>query len=423
MTEIPRVGVIDSSVALVTEGYEFISRRCDRLGTDVFETRLRLEPTICMRGHEAARLFYDEARFERKDAAPGRLRKTLFGEGGVQGLDDEEHRRRKAMFMSMMTPHRIDELVELVREAWRRRIPVWARTPGVVTLKHEAGAVLTEAVHAWAGVPLDPSEIGPSDWHLQGMIVGGAGLGPRYLWGRWSRARGDRAAEELIERTRAGVITPPAGTALEVIASHRDLDGALLDPAVAGVELLNVLRPTVAIDRYLVFAALALHRHPQWRARLGEADDATLERFVQEVRRTSPFFPFTAARVRDGFEWQGYRFPTGRLVLLDLFGTNHDPRRWDDPTAFRPERFEAWDGDAFDLIPQGGGDHDHGHRCAGEWITIEVMKAVVAELTRSMRYRVPDQDLRVARGRLPALPRSGFVIDQVASLPVGAAVR
>lgn len=422
MTEIPRVGAVDSSVALVTEGYEFISRRCDRLGTDLFEARLRLEPTICMRGHEAARLFYDESRFQRKDAAPARLRKTLFGEGGVQGLDGEEHRRRKAMFMSMMTPDRVDELVELVRAAWRRRIPMWARA-SEVTLKQEAAAVLTESVHAWAGVPLDRSDIGRNDWHLQGMIVGGAGLGPRYLRGRWSRERGNRAAKELIERTRAGAITPPDGTALQVIAFHRDLDGALLDPAVAGVELLNVLRPTVAIDRYLVFAALALHRHPQWRERLAAADDATLERFVQEVRRTAPFFPFTAARVRDGFEWRGYRFPGDRLALLDLFGTNHDPKRWHDPTAFRPERFETWEGSAFDLIPQGGGHHDHGHRCAGEWITIAVMKAVVEELTSSMRYRVPEQDLRVARGRLPALPRSCFVIDQVASLPIGAVAR
>jgi fatty-acid peroxygenase len=208
-----------------------------------------------------------------------------------------------------------------------------------------------------------------------------------------------------------------------VIASHRDHEGNLLDPAVAGVELLNVLRPTVAVDRYLVFAALALHEHPEWRERLRDADDATLEWFVQEVRRTAPFFPFTAARVREGFEWRGYWFPAGRLVLLDLFGTCHDPTRWDDPTAFRPERFETWDGSPFDLIPQGGGDHDHGHRCAGEWITIGLLKTIVAELTRSMSYRVPEQDLRVPRGRIPALPRSGFVIDQVAATSVGAAAR
>ena len=31
----------------------------------------------------------------------------------------------------------------------------------------------------------------------------------------------------------------------------------------AAVELLNVLRPTVAVDRFIVFAALALHRHPE----------------------------------------------------------------------------------------------------------------------------------------------------------------
>lgn len=82
-----------------------------------------------------------------------------------------------------------------------------------------------------------------------------------------------------------------------------------------------------------------------------------------------------AGGVRERFEWNGYEFPAGRRVLLDLFGTNHDPVVWSDPEEFRPERLRAWDGSPFNFIPQRGGIHDTNHRRAGEWITVALMKA------------------------------------------------
>ncbi len=52
-----------------------------------------------MTGPEAARLFYDPSRFERRDATPAAFRKTLLGEGGVQDLDGEAHWHRKQMLI------------------------------------------------------------------------------------------------------------------------------------------------------------------------------------------------------------------------------------------------------------------------------------------------------------------------------------
>ena len=53
--------------------------------------------------------------------------------------------------------------------------------------------------------------------------------------------------------------------ALEVIARFRGRDGGQLPPDMAAVELLNILRPTVAVHRYVTFAALALHQYPATR--------------------------------------------------------------------------------------------------------------------------------------------------------------
>ncbi|MFI2712798.1 cytochrome P450 [Micromonospora sp. NPDC018662] len=411
MSTMPSDRSPDSTLAYLREGYRFVGARCDRYGSDVVQTRLLLEPTICLRGREAAELFYDEERFVRRGAMPMRGQRTLTGVGGVQGLDGAAHRARKAMFMSMMTPAAVRRLGQLFDDEWRARIPVWAER-GPVVLYDEVARLLTRAVWAWAGVPLAEADARRRTAEMHAMIEGPSVLGPKHWRGLLGRRRAERWAGALVERARSGALPAPDGSALRVVAEHRDERGQPLPRRIAAVELLNVLRPTVAVDRYVVFAALALHDHPHWRDRVRDDDDAT-EQFVQEVRRYYPFFPVAAARVRRSFEWRGYAFPQGRRVLLDLYGTNHHPGLWPEPERFRPERFAGWRDDPFGLVPQGGGDHDTGHRCAGEWITIELMKRAVANLTGAMSYRVPPQDLALDLGTMPALPPSGLVVDGV----------
>jgi fatty-acid peroxygenase len=46
---------LDRTLALALDGYEFIGKRCQRHGPDLFQTRLLLQPTICVQGADAAR--------------------------------------------------------------------------------------------------------------------------------------------------------------------------------------------------------------------------------------------------------------------------------------------------------------------------------------------------------------------------------
>jgi fatty-acid peroxygenase len=396
----------------VLGGYEFVSRRCARYGSDVFETRLLAEPTVCMRGAAAARVFYDAARFRRAGAVPARVQKTLLGVGGVQGLDGEAHRRRKALFMSLMSPSAVTRLGDFVAELWRDRLEEWERADRIV-LYDEVGPVLCHAVHLWAGVPITPGQVPGRTNDLRAMIEAPAAVGPPHRRGRSARRRAEHGLGTLVKRVRAGTSAAPEGSAAQVVSAYRDPEGQLLDGRVAAVELLNLLRPTVAVDRFITFAALALHAHPQWRRRLRGGDGREAELFVQEVRRFYPFFPMQAARVRTTFDWQGVHFPVGRRVLLDLYGTDHHPQLWEDPDRFDPDRFRSGHRGSYDFIPQGGGNHHAGHRCPGEWITIELMKRAVTILTGEMDYDVPDQDLRVSLRRMPTLPTSRFLIANV----------
>src|SRR5690606_5807009 len=135
---------------------------------------------------------------------------------------------------------------------------------------------------------------------------------------------------------------------------------------------------------FIVYLVLAMHEHPQWGARLRKAvngsrqpdkTDEMVRCFVQEVRRFYPFFPAVPAIVREDFTWRGQTFEAGTRVLLDRHGTNHDPRRWDQPEVFNPMRFHSRAIDAYEFIPQGPGDYAANHRCAGETLTIALMES------------------------------------------------
>ncbi|MGV3556840.1 cytochrome P450 [Larkinella arboricola] len=383
MRNIPRISAWSSAVGLAREGFPFIYNRCRRFQSDLFEIKVPFLKVLCMSGPEASRIFYDPERFVRQGAIPKRIQRTLFGEKGVQTLDDAAHRRRKELFMSIMTPENIQRLSDVIHEHWRMAIRKWA---------------------------------GPAGQFWERVDAFGA-VGLRHLRGRKARQQTEDWIRGIILGIREGRITVPEGTSAYVMALHREPDGKPLEAQVAAVELINTVRPIVAIANYIVFAALALHEHPECRNGLQHGGPDDIERFVQEVRRYYPFAPFLGAKVRSAFDWQNVHFPKGAMVLLDVYGINRHPDTWERPLEFWPDRFRQWDGSAYNFIPQGGGDHYKNHRCAGEWVTIETLKIALTYLTKHMEYTVPPQDLSFKLSRMPTFPRSGFIITQVREKP------
>jgi len=410
---------VDSTLAMIKNPYHFVAQECDRLGTDLFLTRLLLRKTICMRGKDAAKIFYNESLFLRDSVTPYRVRVTLFGEGGIQGLDDDAHRNRKAMFLALMNPERIDRLVDAVAQLLRSHAQMWASGQDDVVLFDALTEVLTIAVCKWCGVPLPDSDVKRRAEDLTALFDGAGAIGPRHWAARLARGRCNEWITGIIEQLRAGQLKVENDCALHVIAWHRDaVDADLLPSSVAAVELINVLRPVVAIAVWCVHLAHAIERHPQHASLLRQQNAAAAihyaELFVQEVRRFYPFFPGLMAKVRRSFTWNGYRFPKDRVVMLDLIGTNQHIDLWRNASEFRPERFAGeWSGGPFSFIPQGGGQHARHHRCPGEWITVAIMKSVAIFLANDIRYNVPDASLQLDLTRVPPMPANRFVIQQI----------
>ena len=128
---------------------------------------------------------------------------------------------------------------------------------------------------------------------------------------------------------------------------------------------INLLRLSVTVDRSATFAVLTPHEHPERRSPLESGEDEELERFVQKVRRFYPFCPFIGGRVLTAFDRRRHHFAPETRVFFDLYGTNRDPRIWENSGASRPQRFREWDGSAFTCVPQGGGDPATGRRGPG----------------------------------------------------------
>jgi fatty-acid peroxygenase len=180
------------------------------------------------------------------------------------------------------------------------------------------------------------------------------------------------------------------------------------------VELLNVLRTTVAVAWPGTFAVLALSEHPQWRENLraltpdGDGVDTRRVAFGHEVRRLYPFVPALAGRARRPMRAAGVDLKRGDRIVLDVVGTDQDPELWHDPKEFLPERFADVQPDPHTYVPQGGGDPATGHRCPGEPLTVRLLAetiGVFADLDFDVVTR-PAYDPT----RMPTRPEKGLVI-------------
>lgn len=417
----PGVGQLkawDSTLAFAADPYRFIARACAAQGTPGVRGRLLLQPTVFLTGAAAARVFYESPQLLRRDAAPGALLATLLGRGGVQTLDGDAHRHRKAMFLHLLRGPAVGALLRVAEANWVRCVQL--RSHGDAAdgelLYPLMQRWLFDTALQWAGVPM-PGGDEHADYQaaMVDLFDGAASSVAGHLRARASRRWLQGWLGRRIDSARGGdAVFQPGGAAL-AIALHRDPDGARLPTEVAAVELLNVLRPIVAVSVFVTWCQHALVLHPHLRSLL-HSDSGVLA-FVQEVRRFYPFFPAATARVHGAFEAGGLAFKDGERVLLDLYGTNRDPQRWDEPDAFRPARFLDAAPDPYSFVPQGGGDAARHHRCPGEDFAVALMALAVRMLADGASCDAAGADLAIDMRRLPALPRSGLRVRGLGPVP------
>ncbi|MEX6463064.1 cytochrome P450 [Dietzia cinnamea] len=392
---VPRL-ISDQSFDFVRSGYLFASRVRRRAGvTAESQTPVRLRlmgrSAVLLRGIDGVRAFYDADKVKRDGAMPGFIRLPLFGPGSVHKLDGRAHATRKnAMADMAYDDDRGAHFGELVAEELEEMLDQWARS-GAGTVYDDTATAFGRAAFRWAGLPLTPAEADRRARQMSRLLdtFGRVATNPV---AQIERIRLDRWATDLIRAVRSGRHRADPHSVLAAMADLRDENGALVDDRTAAVELQNLTRPTVAVARFAAFAAVALTEHPAWADRIREAASAAgrlteipeAVAFAQEVRRVYPFVPMLPALATTDFEVQGCPVRKGQRVLLDLLGTDTDPRHWPDATTFDPDRFmDVDDAEALEaFIPHGGAGVRTGHRCPGEKIAVAALSAAVAALCR-----------------------------------------
>jgi fatty-acid peroxygenase len=365
-------------------------------GGDTYASRLTGRRAVVVRGPRGAELFYDESLMRRRGAIPFPLRGLLFGVGAVHGLDGDEHKKRKLLFLETLRPEAARALVERATSLLEARAARWT---GEVRLFDELVEVYGTAVIGWAGLPCSEDEAARWGRELS-RIVAGFGGHPRAYPRAWvARRRCNAWARGHVQAVRDGRHVPPAGSALRLVAD------AELDDATAAVELLNILRPTVATAWLGAFAGLYLDEAPEWRERLRTETVGTHHvAFAQEVRRSTPFVPVLAAKVTRPTSYDGVELRRGDRVVLDVWGSDQRPGTWRCPHDFTPERFAGHEPAPFDLLAQGGGPPT-GHRCPGEPVTVPLV-AETARVLAGTDHRVTSGGA-VDLATMPTLPQDG----------------
>jgi cytochrome P450 len=131
---------------------------------------------------------------------------------------------------------------------------------------------------------------------------------------------------------------------------------------------------------------------PFSRSRRPTLDDFSQLRYTEAVFAESMrLFPpaWTLGRlVVDEHELNGYRIPKGSLILASQYVMHRDPRFWQRPTEFLPERWEGLGvkeaGQRFIYFPFGGGVR----RCIGEGFAWTEGILLLAVLARNWRLRL-----------------------------------
>jgi pentalenene oxygenase len=170
-----------------------------------------------------------------------------------------------------------------------------------------------------------------------------------------------------------------------VVLEHEEFAPASTDTdrqALVAELLLGAVGPLVQTSGWTLFR---LGTEPEAAARLREewdADGSTryTEAFVREVTRLHPTNPHITRAALADTSVAGERVPARTRVIVDVASLHNDPRLWDEPERFRPERWLEGRSpeQKFAYAALGIGDR----RCLGEAIALRALGALVEAVGR-----------------------------------------
>ena len=236
----------------------------------------------------------------------------------------------------------------------------------------------------------------------------------------WPTPRNRRAQREydfldslvyrIISERRAKGNSEEHNDLLQMLMDAMDEDGTQMTPKQLRDETMTLfLAGHETTAQTLAWTWYMLAKNPEAEARLQEElrtvlggklpEGADLMRLpylhavVNEILRLYPPAYIVARTSIEGCQIGGYDFPAGTTFLMSQWVTHRDPRYFEDPEAFRPER---WLDGLADRLPAGAyfpfGDGPR--RCIGQGFAMLEAGLVIATLAQRFRFElVPGHDV------------------------------
>ncbi|HMC06816.1 MAG TPA: cytochrome P450 [Solirubrobacterales bacterium] len=350
-----------------------------------------------------------------------RILEPVVGRNSIILLDEGLHLEQRKLMLPAFHGEKMQRLSGLMQETAEREVASWPR--GEPVALHPRLQALTLEVILRTVFGLDPGarldelrdllteilDFGSKPYSMLPPLQRNyAGRGP---WARFVRlrARADELVFELIDERRAEGSN--RDDILAMLLSARHEDGTPMSDEEIRDELMTLLvagHETTASELAWAFERLA--REPavldRLLAEVGSGDgDAYLMATIQETLRRRPVLPNAEPRlVKQPFEVGGWIYPPGVCLIANAYLVHHDPDVYEEPYAFRPERFLDEQPGTYTWIPFGGGRR----RCIGASFAMLEMKIVLEAVLATHRIVPADGTLELTRRRsITFSPRLG----------------
>jgi cytochrome P450 len=350
----------------------------------------------------------------------------VLGSRSVLLLDGAEHIRQRRLMLPPFHGERLRGYEDLIAEIAAEEAERWPagepltlqprmqaitlevilrvvfgmdRGPRLVELREQIKRLLDVTTKPWALVPQLRRDLGPLSPWARFLAVRDAV--DAVLFDEIARRRDD---PDLAERTDI----------FSLLLQARDEDGEPLTDRELRDELITLLvagHETTATG--LAWAFERLVRLPGALERLAgdDSEDAGTyaDAVVQETLRLRPPIPIVARRVvGEPFDLGGRSIPVGTMIAPCIYLVHRRADLYEDPYAFRPERFLERPPETYSWLPFGGGMR----RCIGASFAVLEMSTVLRTVARRLRLTPsgPTPELITRRAIVLAPSRGGEVV-------------
>ncbi|HEV2812910.1 MAG TPA: cytochrome P450 [Solirubrobacteraceae bacterium] len=335
----------------------------------------------------------------------------VVGKNSLILLDEKPHLEQRRLMLPAFHGERMKRLTGLMTEVIESEVESWPRDRALRL--HDRMQALTLEIILRAVFGLDADErldalrtklvrvldFGLTPASLLPMLR--RDFGPSHQWSDFLalRAEVDQMIFDLIDERRAEDADRDDVLAMLLTARHED------DTPMSPQELRDELMTLLVAGHETTASQLAwtferLMREPRVMRRLTDAVDADEDEYVDatvtESLRRRPVLPIAEPRlVKKPVEIGGWHYEPGCALAVNAWLVHHDPKIYDEPYAFRPERFLDEQPGTYTWIPFGGGRR----RCIGASFAQLEMRLVLRAVMSRYELEATSEKMETTRRR------------------------